>query len=37
MAAIQGYTSVVKILLDHGDDVNTKDNRGKFHDIYNMI
>ena len=27
-AAREGCTSIVKILLDHGADVNTKDDRG---------
>ena len=28
-AAEDGYTDIVKILLDHGANVNTKDNIGK--------
>ena len=32
-AAWDGYTEIVKILLEHGADVNTKDYEGQLHNI----
>ena len=30
-AAQSGYTDIVRILLEHGAGINTKDNDGKLH------
>ena len=33
LAAMRGRTETVKILLEHGAEVNTKDKYGKLHNI----
>ena len=36
-AAQNGYTEIVKILLEHGADISTKDVYGKSHRITSLI
>ena len=35
-ARLRGYTDIVRILLEHGADINTKDKNGKLHKLISV-